>query len=84
MFLNSVRLSQNRAIHCYILLTVWILLIVIGIYKFTDKNEKVFESTIKPIEPFDNLRLDSKVQRILKICNFVEEIEQGNEGMLPT
>lgn len=82
MFLNSVRMSQNKAIHCYILMTVWILLIVIGIYKFTETKEKNLGSTLKPIEPFNNLKVDIKIQRILKICNLPDDIEQGDEGRL--
>lgn len=82
MFLNSVRMSQHKAIHCYILMTIWILLIVIGIYKFTETKEKNLGSTLKPIEPFNNLKVDIKIQRILKICNLPNDIEQGAEGRL--
>lgn len=80
MLLNSVRMTQNKAIHCYILMTVWILLIVIGIYIFTESKEKNLGSTLKPIEPFNNLKVDIKIQRILKICNSPSDIEQGDEG----
>lgn len=80
MFLNSIRMSQNKAIHCYILMTIWILLIVFGIYKFTDSKGRVLDSSLKPTELFNNLKVDLKVQRILKICNFPEDIEQGDEG----
>lgn len=80
MFLNLIRMSQSKAIHCYILMTLWILLIVIGIYKFTDSNRRILESTVKPTKPFSNLKVDIKVQRILKICNFPDDIEQGDEG----
>lgn len=73
-------MTQNKAIHCYILMTVWILLIVIGIYIFTESKEKNLGSTLKPIEPFNNLKVDIKIQRILKICNLPSDIEQGDEG----
>lgn len=74
-------MSQHKAIHCYLLMTLWILLIVIGIYKFTDTKEKKMESSIKPIESFNNLKVDIKIQRILKLCNFPASIEKGNEGI---
>lgn len=80
MLLNSFRMSQNKAVHCYLLMTIWILLIVIGIYKFTESKEKNIVSTLKPVENFSNLKLDIKIQRILKICNLPDDIEQGDEG----
>lgn len=75
-------MSQNKAIHCYLLMTLWILLIVIGIYKLTDSKERNLESTIKPIESFNSLKVDIKIQRILKLCNFPAFIEKGNEGII--
>lgn len=74
-------MSQHKAIHCYMLLTVWILLIVFGIYKFTETKENNLESIIKPMESFNNFKIDLKVQRILKVCNFPDNIERGNEGI---
>lgn len=74
-------MSQNKAVHCYLLMTIWILLIVIGIYKFTETKEKNLVSTLKPVEKFSNLKLDIKIQRILKICNLPDDIEQGDEGV---
>ncbi|KAL1494487.1 hypothetical protein ABEB36_010079 [Hypothenemus hampei] len=73
---------QNRAVNCYFILIVWILLAILGFYKFLDRNHDV--SPLAPVvtKLFRNLGISSgKSRKIFGICNFPEDIYQGNEGI---
>lgn len=72
---------QSKALHCYILLSIWILLLVAGVYKFLEPKQKLPTPAIAT-ELFHNLALDVKTKRIFKICNLPEEITVGDEGIL--
>lgn len=73
--------SQNRAVHCYLLLIIWILLVIAGIYKLLDKKETNASFVPVTTELFHNLGLANvKTKRLFKLCNFPEEIYQGDEG----
>lgn len=73
--------SQNRAVHCYLILIVWILLVIAGIYKLLDKKETNASFAPVTTELFHNLGVANvKTKRLFKLCNFPEEIYQGDEG----
>lgn len=80
MLLSTFRMPQNKAIHCYLLMSLWIILIIIIIYKFSEPKRKILESDAGPTQQFSSLAVDVKTKRILKICNFPDDIEQGDEG----
>ncbi|KAJ8929542.1 hypothetical protein NQ314_017760 [Rhamnusium bicolor] len=84
MTFNVLRMPQSKAIHCYLLMSVWILLLIVGIYKFLEPKQKLVESTTIPTELFSSLSVDVKTKRIFKICNFPDEITAGDEGILET
>lgn len=69
----------RKPMHCYVLLSIWILLLVGGVYKFLEPKPKYSTSTIGT-EQFHNLVLDVKTKRIFKICNLPDDIKGGNEG----
>ncbi|XP_066253006.1 2-phosphoxylose phosphatase 1 isoform X1 [Euwallacea similis] len=76
-------ISQNRAVHCYLVLILWILVVIAGIYKLLNENH--MHAVITPVttELFHNLGIANvKTKRLYRICNFPEEIYQGNEGIL--
>lgn len=76
-------ISQNKALHCYLILSFWILLVIIGLYKFFDWNKEDIEPVGATTGIFNNLGIiDVKTRRIFQICNFPEEIYQGDEGIL--
>ncbi|XP_050305286.1 2-phosphoxylose phosphatase 1 isoform X2 [Anthonomus grandis grandis] len=81
----TVRLvSQSKALHCYLLLSLWILLVIAGVYNYFDwhKNDSEFLLPATT-ELFHNLGIAGvKTKRIFRICNFPEEIYQGEEGIL--
>lgn len=70
----------NKALHCYLLMTVWILLLVAGVYKFLEPKQKLPEPAVNTAELFHNLANDIKTRRIFKICNFPNDIVDGDEG----
>lgn len=79
--MNLRLVSQNRAVHCYLVLVVWILLVIAGIYKLLDKKETNISFAPVTTELFHNWGLASvKTKRLFKLCNFPEEIYQGDEG----
>lgn len=80
MIFNLLRMPQNKAIHCYLLMSVWILLLIVGIYKFLEPKQKILESPTVSTELYSGLSVDIKTKRIFKICNFPEEIKAGEEG----
>lgn len=69
----------NKALHCYLLMIIWILLLVAGVYKFLEPRQKLPEPAVSA-ELFHNLANDIKTRRIFKICNFPNEIADGDEG----
>ncbi|KAJ8951593.1 hypothetical protein NQ318_020470 [Aromia moschata] len=84
MTVNVLRMPQNKAIHCYLLMSVWILLLIVGIYKFLEPKQKLLEPSSSPAELLSSLSVDVKTKRIFKICNFPEEIILGDEGIVQT
>ncbi|CAG9831809.1 unnamed protein product [Diabrotica balteata] len=84
MFLSSFRMPQNKAIHCYLLMSLWILLIVVGIYKFLEEKQKTPEPEVISSTSYTNLALDAKTKRIFRICNFPEDLVTGDEGAIHT
>ncbi|KAH1026303.1 hypothetical protein HUJ05_010845 [Dendroctonus ponderosae] len=74
-------LKHSRAFNCYILLSVWILLVIAGIYKFLDWSPKVIQTTPSPItETFEaSGSAGRKSKRIFRLCNFPEDINEGDE-----
>ncbi|XP_074030672.1 2-phosphoxylose phosphatase 1 [Leptinotarsa decemlineata] len=82
MHLKYFRMPQNKAIHCYLLMSIWILLIVIGVYKFWEPKQQVLESSSTPTESLNHLAVDTKTKKIFKICNFPNDISLGDEGIL--
>ncbi|CAG9865444.1 unnamed protein product [Phyllotreta striolata] len=81
MIFNLLRIHQTKALHCYILMTLWILLIVVGIYKFLESKQKLTETEVSSAS-YTNLALDAKTKRIFRICNFPEDISTGDEGAI--
>nr|XP_023015572.1 2-phosphoxylose phosphatase 1 [Leptinotarsa decemlineata] len=82
MHFKYFRMPQNKAIHCYLLMSIWILLIVIGVYKFWEPKQQVLESSSTPTESLNHLAVDTKTKKIFKICNFPNDISLGDEGIL--
>lgn len=74
------KLISSRALHCYILLSIWILLLVAGLYKFLEPQQKL-SSAVSDADLFHNLAVDVKTKRIFKICNLPDQIEVGDEGI---
>ncbi|KAK0179012.1 hypothetical protein PV327_007839 [Microctonus hyperodae] len=89
MLTEMVRLSyQHRAFYCYIILSVWIFLLVAGMYKYIGGDEK---SSLQgkplggdlPIREFArHLKPDVKNRRIFKLCNSPDDINTGAEGKI--
>ncbi|CAH0564791.1 unnamed protein product [Brassicogethes aeneus] len=74
--------AQNKALHCYLLMSVWILLLIVGVYyKFLEPSRRLPEPA-STTELFQSLTLDVKTKRIFKICNFPDEMGEGDEGSL--
>ncbi|XP_060522564.1 2-phosphoxylose phosphatase 1 [Cylas formicarius] len=74
---------HNRAFYCYVVLSIWILLLVAGVYRFFEWHYKESEPAVVTTELFNNLGIaDARTKRIFKICNFPDEIYQGDEGIL--
>lgn len=76
--------SQHRALYCYLILSVWIFLLVAGMYKYIGNEDSI--SALKhtnndtPMRSFSkNLKPDIKTRRIFKMCNPPEDITIGNE-----
>lgn len=70
---------QHKPLHCYFILSVWILILIAGVYKFFDPKQKITEPVVAG-ELFHNLELDVKTKKIFKICNLPSNIFAGDEG----
>lgn len=80
MTLEILRMPyQQKAFHCYLMLSIWILLLVAGIYKFLEPKPKLIEPSVT-VELFENLALNVKTKKIFQICNLPQEIVGGDEG----
>lgn len=84
-----VRLSyQHRAFYCYVILSVWIFLLVAGMYKYIGIDEKssmqtrVLGNDISIREFPRNLRADVKTKKIFRFCNPPNDITAETEGIL--
>lgn len=98
MTLEVLRMPyQQKALHCYLMLSIWILLLIAGIYKFLDlKPNKLYEqqsgnsilnfntidNNINNGDLFENLQIDVKTKKIFQLCNLPEEIVNGDEGKM--
>lgn len=72
---------QHKALHCYIILSVWILLLIGGVYKFLEPKQKPVEPTVAT-DLFVNLAVDVKTKKIFKLCNEPEDIAVDDEGKI--
>lgn len=81
MFLADLlrKFPQHKALHCYLLLSVWILLLIAGVYKSLEPKPRVSEPLVTG-ELFHNLAVDVKTKKIFKICNLPDGISLGDEG----
>lgn len=70
---------QQKALHCYLMLSIWILLLIAGVYKFLEPKPKLIEPPV-PGDLFENLVFDVKTKKIFQICNLPQEIVNGDEG----
>lgn len=82
MLFDIVRLTtQHRALHCYILLSIWIFLIIAGLYKFLEPPQNVKNVFNLPhTESMQGYRNGVKTKRIFKSCNKIDDITPGAEG----
>lgn len=83
MLYEIIRLTtQHRALHCYILLSLWIFLLIAGLYKFLEPSQT------HRSKPFDLPRSETlqisksglKAKRIFKSCNRLEDLIPDAEG----
>ncbi|XP_033337634.1 2-phosphoxylose phosphatase 1 [Megalopta genalis] len=89
MLAEMVRLSyQHRAFYCYVILSVWIFLLVAGMYKYIGIDEKssiqarVLGNDVSVREYPRNLKADVKTKKIFRFCNPPNEIIAESEGKL--
>ncbi|XP_012282578.1 2-phosphoxylose phosphatase 1 [Orussus abietinus] len=87
MLAEMVRLSyQHRAFYCYVILSVWIFLLVAGMYKYIGVDEKsslqgrTSGSELSIREFPRNFKPDVKTKKIFRFCNLPSDILQGTEG----
>ncbi|KAL1464907.1 hypothetical protein WDU94_004512 [Cyamophila willieti] len=77
-------ISQNRALYCYILLTIWIFLMIAGMYRYVGTEENNMLSSGKlpdiPIQTSRNFILNTKAKRVLRQCNLPEYMTTDEEG----
>lgn len=72
--------GQQKALHCYIIMSIWILMLVAGIYKFLEPHQRSAPEPSVNTDPSHNLEFDVKTKRIFKLCNQPHEISDGDEG----
>ncbi|CAL7942547.1 unnamed protein product [Xylocopa violacea] len=89
MLAEMVRLSyQHRAFYCYVILSVWIFLLVAGMYKYIGVDEKssiqtrILGNDVSIREFPKNLKIDVKTKKIFRSCNPPSEITAETEGKL--
>lgn len=84
MALEILRMPyQQKAFHCYLMLSIWILLLIAGIYKFLEPKPKLIEPSsalVNSADLFENLQFDIKTKKIFQLCNLPQEIISGDEG----
>ncbi|XP_046753843.1 2-phosphoxylose phosphatase 1 isoform X1 [Diprion similis] len=87
MLPEMLRLSyQHRAFYCYVILSVWIFLLVAGMYKYIGVDEKTYTQGRRPPSDISlrefprNLKLDLKTKKIFRFCNSPDDINPGAEG----
>ncbi|XP_014473129.1 PREDICTED: 2-phosphoxylose phosphatase 1 [Dinoponera quadriceps] len=87
MLAEMVRLSyQHKAFYCYVILSVWIFLLVAGMYKYIGVDEKTSVQTRVLSNDFSlrefprNLKPDAKTKKIFRFCNLPHEIVADTEG----
>ncbi|KAI5755942.1 hypothetical protein M8J77_020774 [Diaphorina citri] len=78
-------LSQNRALYCYILLTLWIFLMIAGMYRYVGTEENISSGIRQvpdiPTKTFSkDLKPNIKTKRVLRQCNLPEYMEADEEG----
>lgn len=72
--------AQNKALHCYLLMSIWILLLIAGVYyKFLEPDQRLPDPAVTT-ELIQSLTFDVKTKRIFKICNLPNDIVEGDEG----
>ncbi|XP_047108074.1 2-phosphoxylose phosphatase 1 isoform X1 [Schistocerca piceifrons] len=81
--------SQHRALYCYLILSVWIFLLIAGMYKYIGNEDgtaavKSTENEISRGSSVKILKPDIKTRRIFHLCNPPEEISVGSEGQVPS
>ncbi|XP_043270434.1 2-phosphoxylose phosphatase 1 [Venturia canescens] len=89
MLAEMTRLSyHHRAISCYAVLSIWIFLLVAGMYKYIGDEEtnsmpgKPLGSVL-PIREFPRqMKRDVRNQRVFKFCHSPEDIPVGSEGKI--
>lgn len=78
-------LSQNRALYCYILLTLWIFLLIAGMYRYVGTEENNVPS-VKQIPDIStkafsrDLKPNIKAKRVLRQCNLPADMMVDEEG----
>lgn len=81
MLYEIIRLStQHRALHCYVLLSLWIFLLVAGLYKFLEPTQKPKPFDLPRIESMQSYKTGLKTKRIFKSCNRLEDLLPHSEG----
>lgn len=74
--------SQHRALHCYILLSLWIFLLVAGLYKFLEPVHHVKVFDLPHSDSVQSYGSSLKSKRIFKSCNKVDDFVIGAEGIV--
>lgn len=83
MLYDIIRFStQHRALHCYVLLSIWIFLLIAGLYKFLEPSQHVTVFNLPHTESMQGYRSSIKTRRIFKSCNKVDDFVTGSEGLL--
>ncbi|KAL2713200.1 2-phosphoxylose phosphatase 1 [Vespula squamosa] len=89
MLVEMVRISyQHRAFYCYVILSVWIFLLVAGMYKYIGVDEKssmqarTLNGDLLIREYPRNLKSDIKTKKIFRFCNSPNDIKTEVEGKI--
>ncbi|KAL1139806.1 hypothetical protein AAG570_006783 [Ranatra chinensis] len=83
------RLSlQHRALYCYLVLSVWIFVLLGGMYKYIGREDdslNILKLTVTDITTrtlTQSIKPDVKSGRVIKVCNAPKEILLGSEGLV--